>query len=306
MTVFVRQFLRPALRETTRGTAFRLFGRRPGNVNVVPLALALVLIPLSVTAVFAQGPPDQGALVRESGERTNAPGALLDDYETPAAGTATITFGAGYLKVPDGYDVWAPSTSLMLGLTDWLSVSGYSSLSKNQFETFGTTAVGDTYVSAKIRLVREGEGRPGIAVQPVLEVLGRPSLANNPRAPDKVNAALGGIIGKNLWDTLRVYNHTGYFTRGIVFNSAAVEITRFSHITPVVWATFGALTDNRTVAAEIGANASRLNVGGTLGFRMSQNWTGWVNASRSLGRRDFNSTDISVGGGISYAMRMWE
>lgn len=265
-----------------------------------PLLLALL-----AGLLLAPGAPAQIAQREESRRRVFAPGALLDDYEVVEPRSVTFTFGAGYVKVPSGWDVWMPSSDLSIGLTRWMDVSLYSSVSKTSFDFFRTTAVGDSYINAKFTVLKEGPGRPGIAFQPVLEVLGRPSLANNRLAPNKVNAVFGGMIGKNLWDTFRVYNHTGYFTRGIVFTSAAMEITRFSRVTPVVFATFGALTANREAVAELELNASRPDLGGTLGFRLAKDWSGWVSVSRSLGRRDFNSVSISVGGGISYTWRPW-
>ena len=239
-------------------------------------------------------------------KRVSAPGALLDDYEVAEPRTITFTLGAGYVKVPAGHDVWMPSSDLSIGLTRWMDVSIYSSITKVSFEGFRTTAMGDAYINAKFVVLREGQRRPGIAFQPVLEVLGRPSLANNPLAPDKVNAAFGGLVGKSLWDRVRVYNHSGYFTRGIVFTSSVVEYTRFSRFTPVVFATFGALTRNRATAAELLANASRLDLGGTLGFRLAKDWSGYFSVGRSLGRRDLNSSNISIGGAISYTWRPWE
>jgi len=270
------------------------------RITFPPLLLALV-----AGLLLPPGAPAQITQTEETRRRVFSPGALLDDYEIVEPRSITFTFGAGYVKVPSGWDVWMPSADLSVGLTRWMDISVYSSVSKTNFDFFRTTAVGDSYINAKFILVKEGPGRPGIAFQPVLEVLGRPSLANNPLAPNKVNAVFGGMVGKNLWETIRVYNHTGYFTRGIVFTSAALEITRFSRVTPVVWSTFGALTANRDAVAERELNASRPDVGGTLGFRLAKDWSGWISASRSIGRRDFNSVSFSVGGGISYTWRPW-
>ncbi len=264
-----------------------------------------ILPSLLAGCLVIAGARAQSLQTDEPRRRVSAPGALLDDYEVVEPRSITFTFGAGYLKVPSGYDVWMPSSDLSIGLTRWMDVSLFSSVSKNSFETFRTTAMGDAYINAKFVLLREGPRRPGIALQPALEVLGRPSLANNPLAPNKVNAAFGGMLGKNIRDTVRIYSHSGYFTRGIVFTSAAMEITRFSRITPVAFATFGALTDHRETAAELLLNASRLDVGGTLGVRLAKDWSAFVSASRSLGRRDFNSVSIAVGGGVSYTWRPW-
>ena len=120
------------------------------------------------------------------------------------------------------------------------------------------------------------------------------------------NAAFGGVVGKNLFDTVRVYVHSGYFTRGIYFASSALEITRFKRFTPVAFATYGILNSTqRNVAGPLRLNSSRPDLGGSLGLRLSKNWSAYGSVSRSLGRRDFNSVTVSVGGGISYTFRVW-
>lgn len=282
------------IRLARAGRAVRRRFTRPRPVRAATSFLLLILLTCAAVAAAQEtGPP----------RRVSTPGALLDDYEVVEPRSFTFTFGGGYVKVPFGHDVWLPSHDISVGLTPWLDISAYTSVTKVSFEQFRTTAVGDAYINAKFIVLKEAKGRPGVAFQPVLEVLGRPSLANNPLAPAKVNGAFGGMVGKNLWQSIRVYNHSGYFTRGIVFSSGAVEITRFSRFTPAVWAAFGAITRNREFTAEQGANATRLNVGGTLGFRIAKNWSAYVSGGRSLGRRDYNSTDFSIGGAVSYTWR---
>lgn len=238
------------------------------------------------------------------GRRISAPGALLDDYEVVTPGTLTVTLGAFYGRVQAGHDRALPAADLRLGLTRRLDVGLSGSLAKTRFEEFGTTAPGDSYVSATVMALPEGRRRPGIAFQPVLEVLGRPSLANNALAPRKVNAVFGAMVGKS-FDHFRIYSHTGYFTRGIVFSGAALELYLFPRVTPSAYFTFGALTANRDVAASLLNNSSRPEIGGTLGFRLAENWSAYVSGGRSIGRRDVNSSEYHIGGGLSYTIKLW-
>ena len=136
--------------------------------------------------------------------------------------------------------------------------------------------------------------------------MGRPSLANNLLAPSKVNGIFSGIVGKS-FDHVRVYNHSGYFTRGIFFSSAAVEfISWFKRVTPVVYANYGVLTGNRDVAASIQNNITQTNLGASLGFRLTGNWSGYVSGGWGIGRRDPNTVDYQVGIGLSYTFKLWE
>lgn len=246
------------------------------------------------------------ALAQTDARRLSAPGALLSDHDLAAPGTMTVTLGAYYGRVSAGFDRALPAGDVSIGLTKRLDLGISGSLTKNRFGDFGTTAPGDSYISARLLVIPEGDRRPALTFEPVLEVLGRPSLANNALAPNKVNGVFGGIVGKS-FDHFRIYNHSGYFTRGIFFSSAAVEFnTLFKRVTPVVYCTFGTLTANRDAAAERLNNSSQANLGGTLGFRISDNWSGYVSGSRGIGRRDLNTADFQIGGGISYTLRLWE
>lgn len=247
----------------------------------------------------------QASAPTEPRRRMSAPATLLDDYAIAEPGSFNFTAGAGYTKVPAGFDASLPSFDLSIGLTQRVAVGFSSGFAKSAYDLFRISALGDAYIDAKVVLLRESKRRPGIAFQPVLEILGRPSLAQDSLAPAKVNAAFGGMIGKELWDTVRVYNHSGYFTRGIVFSSAALEVTRFSRFTPSVFAGFGSLTAGRDLAAQQRLNASRLDIGGGLGFNLAKKWSVFGSVGRSLGRRDPNSNTISVSGGISYAWKLW-
>ena len=246
------------------------------------------------------------SLAQSSGQRLSAPGALLDDHDLATPGTLTLTLGAFYGRVNAGFDRALPAADLSLGLTRRLDLGVSGSLTKNRFETFGTTALGDTYISARVLLIPEGNRRPALTFEPVLEILGRPSRANNVLAPDKVNGVFGGIVGKS-FDHFRIYDHSGYFTRGIFFTSAAVEFTSlFKRVTPVVYGTFGVLTDHRDAAAALLNNVSQANLGATLGFRISENWSGYVSGGHGIGRRDQNTVDYQLGFGISRTFRLWE
>lgn len=256
------------------------------------LVLYSVLQPQALAQITAQ-------------RRVSAPGGLLDDYEVTAPGTLSISLGVFYTRVNAGDDRAFPTADLSLGLSQRVDLNVSTSLTKSRFERFGTTAPGDSYLSAKFVVLPEGRRRPGVSFEPILEVLGRPSLANNALSPNKVNAVFGGLVGKS-FNSFRIYNHSGYFTRGIFFSSAALELGLFSRLIPTAYLTFGALTANRDVAASLENNSSRADLGGTLGFRLSQNWTGYVGAGRNIGRRDVNSSRYHVAGGVSYTWKLWE
>lgn len=246
-----------------------------------------------------------GSLAGDPHNRLQAPTALLDDYDGLPPGTLSITTGGGYAKVPVGFDATVPSFDLAFGLTRRISLHYSSGYVQSAYESFRITAMGDAYVSGKIVLLREKKHRPGVAFEPVLEILGRPSLAENLLAPSKVNGAFGGIVGKEFYDTIRIYNHSGYFTRGIMFSSTALDVTRFSHFTPTAFANVGSLTKGRDLAASLQLNVSRVDVGGGLGFAISKRVSVFGSVGRSVGRRDNNSNVISVNGGISYTWNPW-
>jgi hypothetical protein len=236
--------------------------------------------------------------------RVSSPIAFYNDADPAPAGVLNITEYFSYHKVPAGRDMAAPSTYFSLGLHRRVDVTGGLSYVKSQFEESRINAVGDSYVGAKVLLFGEGRRRPALALNPLVEILGDASIADNPLAPERVNFVYPIVLQKS-FDDFRLYSEAGYLSRGIVFASAVYELNKFSRVTPVVILSHSRLTHELGLISELGLNRSRSDFTGGVGVALVPNWSVFVNAGRTFGRIDLNSTRYQVTAGLSFNLRLW-
>ena len=175
---------------------------------------------------------------------------------------------------------------------------------RSQFEDSRINAVGDAYFGTKIVVVPEGRRRPALAVRPAVEILGRPSTADNPLAPDRINFVLP-VVAQKSFEQYRLAYMAGYVTRGILFHSLSGEWNRWSRITPGAVVSASRLTYDFDRISQLGLNRSRLDVAGGMSVAETPKCSVFANAGRSLGRQDLNSTRYQVTAGISFNMRLW-
>ena len=208
-------------------------------------AATLMIIVLTAASAAAQGNGNGHALGRykhksnpppSSSSSTTAPsaesvpvvggvrqfGSWLDDASLvePAHGYASISIG--HYRSLGGRQTDFPIVDGAFGLTPRLQVGvsvPYYRLTFND----GTriTGLGDVYLSTKVSIVapENTERRIGLALSPVLEVLGDPDPIKNTRMfwGLPVNVELRR-------DRYRVYGSGGYFSRGALFGSGALEV----------------------------------------------------------------------------------
>ena len=168
----------------------------------------------SPTTETAQGPP-AGVGVRNFG-------AWLDDASVMAPGSGSLTLSVAYWRTPAYREVDVPVVDGGLGLSRRVQF-GFSVPYYHANEPGGPIAhgLGDLYFTTKIQL-REPSStheRLGFSVTPLLEVL---SVAPGPDR-SRVNWALPANVE---WqgDGWRTYGSAGYFSRGAVFGSGALEV----------------------------------------------------------------------------------
>ena len=241
-----------------------------------------------------------------AGERrkVSSPIAFYDDADVSTPGVVNISEYFSYIKVPAGRDISFPCTYFSLGINKRVSVSGGFGYARSLFEDIRVNGVGDTYLGVKFLVAPEKGRRPALALKPMVEVLGEPSIADNPLAPDRVNYVLPFVLQKSS-DYYRVYYMAGYVTRGIVFNSVAAEWNGWSRVTPIAIVSASRLTRELALISEFGLNRSRSDVVGGVSVALRPGWSVFANAGRSIGRMDLNSTRHQVTFGLSFNVPLW-
>jgi hypothetical protein len=130
------------------------------------------------------------------------------------------------------------------------------------------------------------------------------STTGSPLAPDRVNYVLPVILQASS-DSFRLYNTSGYATRGIVFDSAVLEWNRWSRITPIAVLSASRMTRELALISELGLNRSRIDLTAGAAIAIRPHCSVFINTGRTLGRIDENATRYQVSGGISFDLHLW-
>ena len=246
---------------------------------------------------WAQQPPVER-------HKVSSPIAFYDDADLTIPGTlgTSLYFSRG--KVPAGGDTSFPSAYLSLGVHERVTVSASLSYVRSKFEETRVNGLGDVYLGAKFLLAPEGKRRPALALKPMIEVLGEPSIAGNLLAPDRVNYVLPVVFQKS-FEYFRLYSMAGYATRGIIFDSFVFEWNGWSRAIPLLIVSGSRLTREQALISEFGLNRSRADVTGGVAVAIRPGMAAFVNAGRSIGRVDLNSSRYQVTFGMSFTARLW-
>jgi hypothetical protein len=291
--------------------------RRGSRVRTITIAFVL----LSPAVVAAQGNghghayglnKNQGSAPSAAGAPVVTPadtavvrhfGSWLDDASLLPEGQAALSFGFGYWRTPSYREFDAPSVDGSLGLTRRVQI-GASVPYFRANEPGGPLAhgVGDVYLSSKIQLQAPSSAphHAGFAIAPIVEIL---SYAPEPGA-SRMSWALpfNAEMQREGW---RVYGSTGYFSRGSVFASGAIEAA----VSDRAWLT-GALSQshvvkNNAALDSLGLARTRTDVSGGLAVALTPAWSVYGSLGRTLSQQDPDSATLVLSGGVSWSLAAW-
>ena len=311
----------------------RAWGHKPVSARVAGLiALPLLLVLALATAVAAQGngrgkangrfkggaapspssggaaqlqpQPQQVAGIQQvAGTGVRNFGAWLDDASLLPAGMGSMSVSFGWFRSPVFREFDVPVVDGAVGMTRRVQF-GFSVPYYHANEPGGPVArgLGDLYLNAKVQLRDPAAHSTGIgfAVSPVLEVL---STDPGPEG-SRLNWALPASIELQR-QRVRAFASAGYFSRGSLFASGAIELA----LSDRLWAT-GALTRSHSTRHDefsnlLGLSPSRTDVNGGVTYLVASTVAAFGNVGRTISRQDANSASLVVSGGVSYSFAAW-
>lgn len=222
-------------------------------------------------------------------------GAWLDDASVLAPRGGFTSFSVGYWRLASFTEVDAPSFDVAFGLTK--RVQAGASVPVYHASAPGAPAVrgvGDLYLSSKIQLREPAAGTFGFAVVPLIQVLSAEPVSGTGRVSWAVPVSLE-YQGTG-W---RAYGSTGYFSRGSLFASGAIEVP----IANRTWVT-GTLSQSHSVrddptADALGLSTNRTDISGGVTWAASDAVALFGAIGRTLGRDDGSATQLFLSGGLS-------
>ena len=246
--------------------------------------------------------PSAGAGTGVPGTGIRQFGVWLDDATISPPGRGWGTFGIGYAKAPFGHQWDLPSVDAGVGVSPRVQLAVTTPVSKVSY-TDGTSnrGLGDTYVAVKLGLLDPtATGRSfGIAVAPVVEFL---SAGSVPDGGARFHWALPLALEKR-FEKCRAYGTVGYFSRGAVFASGALEVPLNAKITATT-----ALSHSRSLEDDPLSDAQQLarnrwDLSGGAVYFFSPTATFYGSVGRTVSRLDANGSSLTVGAGVSFGFQ---
>jgi hypothetical protein len=250
------------------------------------------------TAAAASGSGGGGAApaVESSGVRNFA--SWLDDASVLAPGGGVTSFSVGYWRMAGFSELDVPSFDVGIGLAP--RVQAGASVPVYHASVPGgpvSRGIGDLYLNAKVQLREPSagpNGRIGVALVPLVQILSAAPVPDESRVSWGLPVAIE--VQRDGW---RVYGSTGYFSRGSLFASAAIELP----LAERAWIT-GTVTQSHSTRTDLGADAlglpsNRTDISGGVSWAAVDRVALFGSLGRTLTRSNPTDTHLFVTGGVA-------
>ena len=222
----------------------------------------------------------------------------LDDASILEPGSGVMSFSAGYWRMDGFSELDVPSFDVGFGIAKRVQ-AGASVPVYHAGAPGGPVArgIGDIYLNAKVQLREPSAGpkqRLGVALVPLVQVLSSEPAAGVSRVSWGLPVAIE--VQRTGW---RMYGSTGYFSRGSIFGSAAIELP----LAERAWIT-GTLTQSHSTKADAGADAlglpaNRTDISGGVAWAAANRIALFGSLGRTLSRSHPTDTHLFVSGGVA-------
>ena len=231
-------------------------------------------------------------------------GSWLDDASVIPQGGGTMSVAFSYWRTPSYREVDVPVIDGGVGIAPRVQFN-FNVPYYHAGDSDGTVVrgIGDMYVSTKIQLKdpSAGDQRIGFALTPLLEIL---TYAPRPDA-SRVSWAIPASVELRR-DRWRTFGSAGYFSRGALFASGALEValTTRTAVTGTVSRSHSIRRDE--LSAELGLEQSRTDVSGALSFALNPAVSAFGAVARTVSKQDANSSTLAVTGGVAFVFEAWQ
>lgn len=248
--------------------------------------------PAPSSASVVQGPGVSGTGVRNFG-------SWLDDATVLDPGSGFVSFGFGLWKTPSYRELDLPTVDSGFAVNRRLQV-GMTVPYYHASETGVAVGhgFGDVYLNAKVQLREPGQGRTGVGIIPMVEILSVEPLDGSRRVQWAVPVSVERQM--SAW---RLMASGGYFSRGALFGAGALEFA----LSDRAWLT-GSLshsysTHHDDLSAALGFHKARTDVSGGLTYALRPEIAVYGSLGRTISSQDANSASLIASAGISFGLK---
>ncbi|HET7746683.1 MAG TPA: hypothetical protein VFM29_05250 [Vicinamibacteria bacterium] len=231
-------------------------------------------------------------------------GAWLDDASIQERGRGWVGVSVGYWRSTYGHQWDAPSLDAGVGVHPRVQLALSAPVSRISFDDgTGSRGLGDVYLTTKVGLVDpDVPGRNwGLAVAPVLEVLNSRSVVEG---QERVYWALP-LTFERRFEGFRAYGSAGYFSRGAVFGSGALEIPVSHRVTTLVAMTHSRSREEDPLSDALELSPTRTDISAGAMYAVTDAATVYATLGRTISRLDENGTSLAATAGVSFGFERW-
>jgi len=227
-----------------------------------------------------------------TGLRLQTFGSWLDTAGVSAPGEAWLSISSAYWRSPSLREVDAPAIGVSAGVARRMQM-GVSLPYYHVTDQSGFTArgFGASYVTAKFALSENP--RIGVSTSPTVEILSWSSPEIG-----RVNFVLP-ISLQTFAGSTQIYGSTGYFTRGSVFGSGAVEwpVTSKATLAMTMAHSYSVVSD--PVSDSLGIARHRTDASGAAYYTAKPGVVFFTSIGRTFAPVDQTSGRLAVSGGVT-------
>lgn len=227
-----------------------------------------------------------------TGLRLQTFGTWLDTTGVSAPGEAWISISSAYWRSPSLREVDAPAIGVSAGVARrtqiGVSLPYYHVTDQSGFTSRG---FGASYVTAKFALSENP--RIGVSTSPTVEILSWSSPEIG-----RVNFVLPISLQTSAGST-QIYGSTGYFTRGSVFGSGAVEWPVTSKVTLAATMAHSYSVVSDPVSDSLGIARHRTDASGAAYYAANSGVVFFTSVGRTFAPVDQTSGRLAVSGGVT-------
>jgi hypothetical protein len=244
----------------------------------------------SSNAASASGAPTISGGFREFG-------TWLDDASIVDPGGGWLSMAFGHYNSPGSHQTDFPVADAAFGVSRRLQIGMTLPYSHYGFpDGNGASGRGDVYLNAKIPLKDPGTARDhrGLAMTPMAEILSEPDPVHGGRVFWGVP-----VNGEMRVDRVRLYGSTGFFSRGVLFGSGAVEFPAAERVIATGAVTWAHSLSSDAVAETTGLTATRVDLTGGAAYVLTPRVAAFGSIGRTVSHVDANASTLMLNAGVS-------
>ena len=229
-------------------------------------------------------------------------GSWLDDASMMKPGEGSLTLSFGWFRSPVFREFDLPVVDGGIGLSRRIQF-GFSVPYYHVAQPGGAAArgVGDLFLSAKVQLVEPvARGRAfGLAVSPVLEM-----LSGEPGPGGRYHWGLP-VSMEVQRARVRGFGSVGYFSRGSVFASGAVQVPLSERVAFTGSVTRSHSLQDDALSAALGLTQTRTDISASAGYALSSSASLFGAVGRTVSRQDANAATVVISAGAAFSFEAW-